>query len=454
MILNPLFSDHMVLQRRRPIRVFGMGVGRVEVEFLGKKYSHYSHGGNWCFELDPAEAGGPYEMTVSLDGETRVLRDVLVGEVFIAGGQSNMQVVLGENGVIATPDLGDGQTELTPAQSVLLSSTPIALPSVRFFGVVRPESCGFTGRDWQVADENTCRGMSAIGWIFARRMWETYGVPVGIVTCYQGAAILQSFIEKNMLRADPAGQRMSLQRARSVVNYPVWNFDGMIYDFMVRRIMPLAFRAVLWYQGESNSDPVEGELFVDLMRLLRDCWREAFKYPELPIIQVQITPFGTGNPRGWLAIQEGQARAAKELEGVYLVTGGDVGEEKNIHPVRKEPIADRLFRAVRHEIFGETEIPYLGPEMRECRFEGGRVTVTFDGVGTGLTQDGEIDNFVLVDENGTRHPAVCRITGKDTLTAEAPIANATAAEFAYTGFNVMHLFSSEGLPAQLFRCEK
>lgn len=454
MILNPLFSDHMVLQRRRPIRVFGMGVGRVEVEFLGKKYSHYSHGGNWCLELDPAEAGGPYEMTVSMDGETRVLRDVLIGEVFIAGGQSNMQVPLGSEGVIATPDLGDGATELTPVQSVLLTSTPVSLPSVRVFGIVRPESCGFTGRDWVVADENTCRSMTAIGWIFARRMWETYGVPVGIVTCYQGAAILQTFIEKNMLRADPAGQRMSLQRARSVVTYPVWNHDGMLYDYMVRRIMPLSVRAVLWYQGESNSDVVEGEIFVDLMRLLRDCWRESFRDPDLSFFQVQITPFGTGNHAGWIAIQEGQARAAKELEGVYLITGGDVGEEKNIHPLRKEPIADRLFRAVRHEIFGETEVAYLGPEMRECRFEEGRVTVTFDGVGKGLMQDGEIDNFVLVDENGTRHAAACRITGKDTLVAEAPVGKITAAEFAYTGFNVMHLFSSDGLPAQLFRAQK
>ena len=429
MILHPLFSDHMVLQRGRPIRVFGMGVGKLEIEFLGRHYVQDCPGGDFCAELDAAEAGGPYEMTIRLGDETRVLHDVMIGEVFLAGGQSNMQMKLGEQ--------------------IPMSEAPEDCPLFRYYTVLRPERGEPYGQEWVVADRKNCYGMSAIAWFLATRMVRTYGVAVGIVSCYQGAAILQSFIRRDLLLSAPEGQCCSRQRARSIVVYPNWNRDGFLYEYMVRQVAPYALRAVLWYQGESNSDYDEAKIFVGLMRLLRDCWREVFRDPTLPFFQVQIAPFRGGDESGPY-IRAAQEAAAEELEGVYLVTTGDVGEEHGIHPHRKEEVAERLFRAVRCEIFGEA-IRYLGPRMRDFCFGEGEATFCFSGTGGGLTTDGEIDSLYLLDATGRRVRAVCRVEG-DTLRATAPeLGRVTGAEFGCESFYTMHLFSGDGLPALQFR---
>lgn len=428
MILHNLFSDHMVLQCEKPIRLFGMGAGHIAVTFLGHTYEADCTGGDFCLTLPAYPAGGPYEMVVDLDGDKRTLTDIMLGEVFLVGGQSNMQMKLCE--------------VLPPRDGIH------ACPAVRYYTAARPERGEPFGAEWVLATEETAPRMSAIGWMFGTKWAALKGVAVGIVTAYQGAAILQSFLPKERLLATEMGQHYSPQHAANQRNYPVWGADGMLYDFMLKRLAPLSMRAVLWYQGESNNDAEEATFFAPLMKLFVTCFRALF-LDEIPFVQVQIAPFGTSCTAHGL-IRQAQWEASQITPGLAIVTIGDIGERDQIHPSHKEEIADRLVRAVRHTVFGECDVPYLGPTLRTATFAGGTARFTFDHTEGGLATDGPIDNLYLLDEAGKRYPATCHLEG-DTLVAEAPLPRAVGAEWGMEPFSVMHLFNGEGLPAVQFK---
>lgn len=428
MILHNLFSDHMVLQREKPIRIFGMGAGHIAITFLGKTYEADNAGGDFCLTLPSYPAGGPYEMQVSLDGEQKTLTDIMIGEVFLAGGQSNMQMKLSE---VVPPR--DGITDH---------------PTVRYYTAQRPERGERYGANWVVATAENAPAMSALSWMFATKWADLKGVAVGIVTAYQGAAILQSFLPRERLLATEMGRHYSNQHAANQRLYPVWGADGMLYDFMIKRLAPLSMRAVLWYQGESNNGYEEATFFAALMKLFVECFRETFM-DDIPFVQVQIAPFGTSASSG--LIRQAQMKAGEITPGLATVTAGDVGEETQIHPSHKEEIAERLVRAVRHTVFGETDVPYLGPVLKSAAYDGNTARFTFDHAEGGLITDGEIDNLYLLDGEGKKHLATCRLEG-ETLVATADIGEITGAELGMEPFSVMHLFNGEGLPAVQFAC--
>ena len=428
MILHNLFSDHMVLQREKPIRLFGMGAGHLSVTFLGATYELDNAGGDFCLTLPAQPAGGPYEMHVDLDGEKRIFSDIMIGEVFLAGGQSNMQMKLCE--------------VVSPKEGI------VDCPAVRYYTAQRPERGERYGAEWVVATAEAAPRMSALGWMFATKWSALTGVAVGIVTAYQGAAILQSFIPRERLLATDIGKHFSDQHAANKKTYPVWGEDGMLYDFMIKRLAPLSMRAVLWYQGESNNSYEEATFFAELMKLFVECFRETFM-DNVPFVQVQIAPFGSTCGAHGL-IREAQMQASRITPGLATVTIGDVGEEKQIHPCHKEEIAERLVRAVRHTVFGEIDVPYLGPVMQTVNMEGNTARITFTHIEGGLMTDGEIDNLYLIDEAGNKHKAVCRVEG-DVLVATAELDRIAGAEMGMEPFSVMHLFNGEGLPAVQFR---
>ena len=433
MIVSSLFTDHMVLQREKPIRIFGTGAGRVKITFLGEEREVVCRGGDWETEFPASPAGGPYEMTFAFDDRTVTVTDVMIGEVFLAGGQSNMQMGLGSS---------------VPPRDGIEDQ-----PLVRYFQTNRPERGSTSlGEYWTVATKDKVRGMSAVAWHAAIRLAKELGVAVGIVTAFQGAAILQSFIRRDLYDASPVSRIFSQRYGQYMVSYPVWSYPGMLYDFQIRRLSPLSVRAVMWYQGEANADPTEVTIFTEQMRLLMQSFREAFRDPALRFVQVQLAPHGL---RGYNTTRgrEMQWKASEEIEDLAIITIGDVGDHDDIHPPRKEQVGERMYRAILHTVFGRTEVPYLGPVMQTCTYAGNRVTVTFTHTEGGLTTDGEIDNLYLIDKAGEKQLASCRIEG-ETLVAEANIEEAVGVEFGMEPYNEMHLFNGETLPAVEFSHRK
>lgn len=334
MFLAPIFSDHMVVAAGKPVRVFGTGDGEVGVAFRGKTVKAESIYGKWCVTLPAGEAGGPFEMTVEMaNGKRRVLKDVAVGEVLIMAGQSNMQFKLGES----TTD----------------PKTWVSDPMIREFTTTRLERQEpYYAKDgWIVLDKANAGKWCAIGYETAIRRAKAKGIPVGIINCYQGAALIQAFMPEELARSP----RLSVPgRFRSHFDekeeyYSIWNRSGTLYRKQFGEIAPFSVSAVVWYQGESNTGSVkESELYAEQMAAMIGQWRVDLGDAFLPFVVIQLANFDACRRQdAWHAMQVAQARVPELCPFVKTVRSDDVCEsDKGIHPPTKWRIAERVAKAL------------------------------------------------------------------------------------------------------------
>ncbi len=327
MQLNALFGDHMVLQANRPVRVFGTGDGEASVSFLGCTVRATVKDGGWLAQLPTFPYGGPYTMTVALDGRQLVLQDVWVGEVLLCAGQSNMQFTMAE--------------ERTPPQQYADDDR------LRQFAADRPEEATEGARPLGAADGwQRCRAddvgrWSALGYLIGRQLRQRGAPAVGIVLCAQGASVIQSWMSPACL-ADPAlqvpSEQLFIDHHHAV--YGTWNAPGFLYDRMLLPLCPFVFGRVIWYQGESNTSPAEGKIYLELLQAMIENWRRVLADAALPFTVIQIAD--TRQNEGWLAVQAAQAAAPGTIAGVQTVVSGDISEKEMIHPVTKGLLAARV----------------------------------------------------------------------------------------------------------------
>ena len=334
MILAPIFTDHAVFAAGKPVRVFGTGDGEVGVTFRGTTVKGESVYGKWCVTLPAGEAGGPFEMIVEMaGGKRRVLKDVAVGEVLVMAGQSNMQFKLGES----TTD----------------PKTWISDPMIRAFTTTRLERQEpYYAKDgWIVLDKANAGKWSAIGYETAIRRARAKGVPVGIVNCYQGAAIIQTFMPEELARSPrlsvPGRFRAHFDEREEY--YSIWNKSGTLYRKQFGEFAPFSVSAVVWYQGESNTGSVkESELYAEQMAAMIGQWRVDLGDAFLPFVVIQLANFDAGRHQdAWRAMQAAQARVPELCPFVKVVRADDVCEsDKGIHPPTKWRIAERVAQAL------------------------------------------------------------------------------------------------------------
>ena len=328
MRLNPLFSDHMVLQAGKPIRIFGDGAGRVRVSLNGDTAEAEAPGPRWCVTLPARPCGGPYALSVSLAGQEVLLRDVYVGDVYLLAGQSNMQFKLAE------------------------SSTPPAAwagrPLLRCFSLARPEEGEpFVPADgWQVCSRESAGRFSAIGYHLGELCGG--GRAVGLINCYQGASVIESWLPE-----DAAGlPEFSVPVQEKHIDhtwpeYVVWNRNGYLYEHMFSEVPPFSLAAVVWYQGESDTSEAEARVYDGELACLAARWRADLDDPSLPLVIVQIADYQPRADEGWRMLQAAQERAAAAIPRAFLVRSADVCESDNIHPATKERLAGRIADVLR-----------------------------------------------------------------------------------------------------------
>lgn len=327
MKLGEIFRDGMVLQADKPIRVFGDGEGSVSARFMGIEKSLKSSGGRWIIVFDPQPYGGPYELEVTLNGEKTLIRDIMIGEVILFSGQSNIQFRMNE--------------EITPPEQYIDDDM------LRIFVSERMEKEPFTPADgWISCRRETVDNWSALAYLVGCEARKA-GIPtVGVVVCSQGASVIQSWIdERRLLGTELDLPDEQLHRNHNAPDYKRWNAPGRLYHFMLERLTPYSFGNVVWYQGESNTSVAEGRIYTHLLALMIENWREVFNAPGLPFTVVQIADFA--EHEGWRAIQHAQLDAEREIEGVRTVISADICEKQMIHPVTKGPLAKRIFAAMR-----------------------------------------------------------------------------------------------------------
>ncbi len=323
--LNPIFTNGMIMQANKPVRIFGSGEGAVDVDFLGQNKSITSNG-EWLIEFDAQSYGGPYTMTVSLNGKKTEINDIYFGDVYLLGGQSNMQFKMWERR--EPTDVYEGNE------------------NVRLYTVDRMEENTeerFGMADgWVTLTKENAKDFSAIGYYVSQELGKDR--KIGLIACYQGASVIQSWLRKDV------AQRPELQVENKFADhewFPIWNDDGILYDYMLTKIIPYSMASVLWYQGESNASVDEARIYLRFLDALTSSWREVFMDENLEFIVIQLADYDERNTEGWHLVQEAQLKAQDELKNVKTVICRDVCETDDIHPRSKKELSLRIVKALR-----------------------------------------------------------------------------------------------------------
>ena len=324
--LDPIFTSHGVFAAQKPIRVYGTGDGTGEISFAGQTRKAEASEGKWLVEFPPMEYGGPYTLTARFDGTETQLEDLYIGEVYLMGGQSNMQFKLRESTYPADRVTGD--------------------PMVRLFTAPRPEEEPYTPADgWVVSTTENAPDWSAIAYHVGMMRAEK-GIAIGLIACYQGASVIESWLPEGTaasLGIFIPEEHRNCNRLTTKYNF---NGDGMLYHFALETLFPYSLTAVVWYQGESNRGPEESVYYKPLLTEFIAHCRKEFRDEALPWVEIQIADFDQDTRIGWKNIQKAQYEIQFEVPGVKTVICADVCESNDIHPVTKIHLARRAVDAL------------------------------------------------------------------------------------------------------------
>ncbi len=431
----PLFTDGLVLQRDLPVAVWGAATPgeKVTVEFAGQSKSTTADASaRWQVTLDPLRASdNPRHLTIRA-GQTVTIRDVLVGEVWICSGQSNMfrrfapasqqQMVAGWEDAVARADY----------------------PTMRYFNV---EKCSapanpsrqLSGR-WITCTPQTAINMSAVAHFFARDLQKHLGVPVGIIVSAVGGTPIEAWMSREALgksrEANPAlatGKRANYEGASGL-------FNGMIAP-----LVPFTARGFIWYQGESNRD--EPQNYQVLLTSLINDWRVRWQRPDMPFLFVQLPPHKSIPPE----LREAQRQTQRTIPGTAMVTIIDHGDAEDIHPPRKEPVGQRLALAAR-SVAHEEPVIFSGPSPARFEREDGGIVILFDSIGGGLhTADNAAPRgFELAGPDGVFHPADATLRGDRIFLRTPAVPEPAAVRHGWANVPDINLVNTHGLPAGPF----
>ncbi len=322
---NPIFTSRMVFAAGQPIRVYGTGEGMAEISFAGQTRTVTAKEGAWEAEFPPMAYGGPYRLTMKFPEGEVVLEDLYVGEVYLMAGQSNMQFKLKESN----------------APKALYRENPL----LRMFSTDRLEkSDRFTPADgWVTARADTVGDWSALGYLTGDLISQKKQIAVGIIPCYQGASVIESWLPKGLLAENGiALPPEALHGDHFYHEFALWKQEGTLYEFALSQVTPFPLTGVVWYQGESDTSEAEGRVYLKELELLIQTLRKDFRQPRLPVAVVCIADYLPRNDEGWRSIQRAQVKAGEAIPYVTTVLSADICETDQIHPPTKHLLAERI----------------------------------------------------------------------------------------------------------------
>jgi len=354
--LAEIFGDNMVLQRDKQICLFGDGKGQLTVEFCGKSYNFVSNKEKFCFYLPSFKAGGPYDMKVIIDGEESIIKNILIGDVYIAAGQSNIEFLLKETADIEYID-NENIRFFTEPNSVDEENKPI-----------------HNSPDWIICKNKAANNFSAIGYYFANELQKYTGVPVGVISCSKGASRVDAWTAAEYVNTEHYQEMQKIRH--NDYNYYKFNHNSWLYENKLLNIVPYANSGVLWYQGESNRGNIESAFYAEMLEIMINNWRKIWN-DNLPFYCVQLMPYNeSADVADWATIRSQQERVSKTVANTYLVTLVDTGESELIHPLKKKKVAYGLANAVKSVQFDE-KIEYCGPILDDFKCGKNSVELVF-----------------------------------------------------------------------------
>ena len=467
--LPSVWSDHVVVQRGLPVHVWGKAAAgeQVTVRFRNATATTVANDlGRWELYLPPGQAGGPFPMEIQ--GTNRiVLPDVLVGDVWIASGQSNME--------FDTKGVLNAEQELKDAQQ----------PAIRLFHVEK-RSSDFPQEDvltkgWTLCSPETVADFSAVAYFFARNIQADQHVPIGLMEADWGGTPGESWVSLKGLSSDgslmPAWnawaemsehqpdallEQANEQRERAAAlaegkpepAFP-WHpelrswLPGGAFNGMIAPLVKFPIRGAVWYQGESNANVERSFYYERLFRTLIQDWRARWAEGDFPFLFVQLANFTTSPDNKWAELREAQ-RHTLSVNKTGMAVAIDIGDHTNIHPKNKQEVGRRLSLAARALAYKEP-LEYSGPLYRNKMIEGQTVRLFFDHVSKGLAAHGDaLTGFEIAGADGKFVSAEGRIDGETIVVSAALVKDPVNARYGWASDPQCNLYNKDGLPASPF----
>jgi sialate O-acetylesterase len=468
-----LLADHMVVQRGLPVHVWGMAAPQesVSVAFRGEtKTGTADDNGRWSINLSPGEAGGPFELSIKA-ANAIVLHDILVGDVWVASGQSNMEFPM--------TGLVNAQTEIAAAQ----------YPKIRLF-LVKHKPADYPlenveSKGWAACTPETAADSSAVAYFFARNLQQKLSVPIGLIESSWGGTAAESWTSLHTLGADAAlmpvfsarskmvdeqstnvlrQQREDVEFQKAVAQakadgkplpWPQWHPDfaawapAALYNGMIAPLTPFAIRGVIWYQGEANASPDRASLYARLFQTMIRDWRNSWGEGDFPFLFVQIANWNTEPGELWPEVRNAQ-RQALALRNTGMAVTIDIGDPNDIHPKNKQDVGLRLSLAARAITYGE-KIEWSGPLYRQITQEEHALRVWFDHANGLMAKGTTVTGFELAGADGKYSAADAKIEGTSVVVSSAAVPAPVSVRYGWAPNPNCNLFNKEGLPASPFQ---
>jgi sialate O-acetylesterase len=471
-----IFGKHMVLQRDQLNPVWGKANPgeRVIVRIDGQSHSTYAGpNGRWKVKLRSMPAGGPHVLEVVGDNELR-FEDVMVGEVWVCSGQSNMQWPVSQS------DGGDLEIPLANEPMIRM----ISVPQV---GTQIPQD-NFKGQ-WEHCSPSVAAEFSAVGYHFGQRLKQALGVTIGLIDNAWGGSAAEAWVPRDVLEADGHSDAYLAEsdakiaaytdavHAKKVARFEEWKAKGSkgrapwprdirtgqhrpanLYNGVLHPIIGYGIRGAIWYQGETNSGRAAN--YNHLFPLMINTWRDHWKQGDFPFYWVQLADFSKELPdpqqnSWWAELREAQTNTLS-LPNTGQAVIIDIGEGRDIHPRNKRTVGDRLARHALAKDYG-FNIASESPRYSKMEISGGKVHVTFDHVSAGglyAFDVPEVKGFDIAGADGVFRRATASIKGKNQVVVSHPdIAEPVAVRYGWAENPVLNLFDRNGLPVTPFRTD-
>lgn len=467
--LPKILTSHMVVQRNLPVHVWGLAAPgeQVSVTFRGEARSAKASAiGRWSVYLEPGAAGGPFEMTVQggAAGEQPIqLSDILVGDVWLASGQSNMEFRMAQ-AATAEQDLPHA-----------------GIPSLRLL-VVKHTAAEFPMDDadtagWALSSPESAKDFSAVAWYFARDLEQRERVPVGVIESDWGgtpvdawtrmaalggdASLVPAFVSwgKMSERQADVQLRDKLRDEAKAAGKPVTAFPwhpswplswapAALYNGMIAPLTPFAIRGAIWYQGESNTAPDRAGLYGRIFRTMIEDWRQQWGIGDFPFLFVQIANYKATPEAQWPELREQQLQTL-QLRNTGMAVTIDIGNPDNIHPTDKLDTGLRLSRWARALSYGE-KIEDSGPLFRQATPDGGAIRAWFTHAEGLMAKGGGPTGFEVAGADGKFAAATAKIEGETVVASSPAVAEPVYVRYGWANSPLCNLYNGEGLPASPF----
>ena len=474
--LPGILSDHAVLQRDFPIHIWGWAEPgeSVTVTFHDQQRPAIADRlGRWEVYFAPEHAGGPYELRVAATN-TIVLSDILIGDVWLASGQSNMEMPL--EGFPGNAVVNNAAQEIATADQ----------PRIRLL-LIGHNSSNYPLRDqpatWTLCTPATATKFSAVAYLFGRELQQHEHVPVGLIDSTWGGSPAEAWISLDAISADAAlmpvfsvwsaladqqqdvpalikaekREAAAAKAAGRTVEFP-WHPDpdshrpAALFNAMIAPATPFALKGVIWYQGETNAGAERNRLYQRVFSTVITDWRRQWQQGNFPFLFVQISSWEGHSGGGWGTLRD-QQRRTLDLTNTAMAVSLDVGDAENIHPSDKQTVAARLALAARALAYGES-IEYSGPLFRQATVDGAGMRVWFTHTtGKLVSKSPTLAGFEVAGDDHKFVGASARIEGDTVFISSPQVAQPRFVRYAWADVPDATLFNAAGLPASTFTSE-